>query len=197
MMRSVLIALIVTVVAGCGYDHTLDWRGVRASGWTWSSSKNPSYSRVEWHRPPMARGLYVGSEKFFGNAPRFTVRLPDGRLLTPGHLTAGTLRLLVGTPDSSRRSPEPRPTDPSLFRYSNATISVAFDRDNKLRRIAVWKGGNPSRDSLHVAIGNWNGTKFVELPATRDELVELFGRPTSERSTKTSGRFRWGGLGGS
>ena len=75
MPRSVLIALMVTVLAGCGYDHTLDWRGVRASGWTWSSSKNPSYSKVEWRRSP--------SPATFGKAPRFTVRLPDGRVLTP------------------------------------------------------------------------------------------------------------------
>jgi hypothetical protein len=195
-----LIALMVTALAGCGRSHTADWRGVRASG-THIFKYNrigASYNRVIWRRQAdgIMRGSSAPADWNLGNAPGFSVRLPDGRVLKPNQLTVGTLRSLGGTEGLGKDHPVPGAGGPGArvlyFRYPKGMFRAWFDPEtNQLKFVEIARRRTSRRDSLHVAIGNVqiaignrNGTKVVELPATRDELVELFGEPTSERSYK-------------
>lgn len=158
---------MVTTLAGCGYEHTADWPGVRASGWTWGSTT--SYRQVAWN-----------ANETSGSAPGFSVRLPDGRVLRPSRLTVRKL-VELGSPqenldwDSGSRF---------FFRYPKGQLTVLFNEFDQLRLIETMGWTHDKGAGRDVAIGNRAGTRLVELPATRDELVAIFGKPTSESSRK-------------
>jgi hypothetical protein len=181
MTRRLLIVLITTLAAGCSRQHRLEWPGL------WASGESPLFS------PGAALYTRVGFSGEDTYAP-ISFRLPDGTFLSsdPYHGR--------GTPPRgfARR-----------FKYETGSVSAQFDETGGLigasastylrRRSRVPgvrrrsrtgeyydtftthedRGGTP-RDV--IAVGDLYGMKMALLPATRAELVEVFGEPTRETS---------------
>jgi hypothetical protein len=169
MTRRLLIVLI--------RQHRLEWPGL------WASGESPLFS------PGAALYTRVGFSGEDTYAP-ISFRLPDGTFLSSGR----------GTPPRgfARR-----------FKYETGSVSAQFDETGGLigasastylrRRSRVPgvrrrsrtgeyydtftthedRGGTP-RDV--IAVGDLYGMKMALLPATRAELVEVFGEPTRETS---------------
>ena len=56
-------------------------------------------------------------------------------------------------------------------------LSVTFDAQGRLLSIFI----EASNGEESIFVGDRNGKRMIPLPASRDELVELFGEPESER----------------
>ena len=178
MTRCLLVIMVVAVFTGCGHSHELVWPDLNAYGGS-EPGEEALYVNLFWRfRPVTASG---GS-----NRPAFSVRLPDGTVLTPDQITiarTGATEVLSDPRDAvddRRRS--------AKFNYANGWLTVNFGIDGDAEQVQrVWASGRreakediPGND---LAVGNPNGTKLVVLPATRDELVELFGKPMRERKS--------------
>jgi len=179
MPRCVLFVVMVAALAGCDrYSHTAYWSGVRAVGGSWSG-RGASYRGVDWHRRDPT---YVDAE-ILGDAPRFSIRLPDGSVLTPDQFTVELL-------DAKAR---PRPVN---FTYPSGKLTVWFDELGQLRSIEAdtYDDSYPSGSSEgDVAVGNRDGTKLVQLPATRAQLVDIFGEPPPAEDSKDPNLY-WPGV---
>ena len=150
-------------------SNPLYWPGVRA--FKSSSQGTAVYDVVNWSPLPAAESSE--KEKILGNAPGFSDRLPDGSVLTPDQFTVELLN--AGGPFYQGGAME------ANFEYPNGSLHAYFDeRSSQLTSISVNEGRTRHGAGSDVAIGNRDGTKLVVLPATRDELVELFGEPTLE-----------------
>lgn len=152
----------------------LYWPGLRAMASFPRAGGDAEYFSVDWSMLDKRWPYY---DLRTGGGPGFSIRLPDGTVLTPDKVTVETLRTQAPPPENTGSH--------ASFRYSNGQLVAAFDQFNQLTRIEIVEGWNPRKGvGSDIAIGNREGTKLVALPANRDELVELFGEPTSETSTK-------------
>ncbi len=191
MSRCLLMILVVAVFTGCGHSHELEWPDLEAKGSS-DSGEEALYVNLKWR---LCRSC--GSD----SRPAFSVRLPDGTVLTPDQITidrtgAGTLG---GDYGDWRRVVEYDYATVRLrkveFTYATGGwLKVEFVMDDDAEHVRqVWamgsrqppasrrrKEGFPGSD---LAVGNPAGTKLVVLPATRDELVELLGKPRRERKS--------------
>ncbi len=200
MTRRLLIVLTITLVAGCSRQHRLEWPGL------WASGESPLFS------PEAA--LYT-STGFFAedmSAPQFSIRLPDGTLLSPDQFTLEALDAR-GAEDRYAMSPYHGGTQPRGFarqlKYETGSVYAMFDEDGELTAISVrlhlcrqgsWRevlfgtstvscGDTLTTEEDRaltprnaIAVGGPYGMKMVPLPATRAELVEVFGEPKRETS---------------
>ena len=74
MSRCLLIILVVAVFTGCGKGHVAEWPGLVARGVS-KPGQETLYRVVEWE-------WSGGSDR-----PGFSIRLPDGTVLTPSQIT--------------------------------------------------------------------------------------------------------------
>jgi len=201
MTRRLLIVLIVALATGCSRQHRLEWPGL------WASGESPLFS------PGAALYTSIGFFEGDMSAPLFSVRLPDGTLLSPDEFTIEALDAR-GAEDRYATSPHHgRGTPPRgfarEFKYETGSVSAMFDEDGQLTWISVylhlcrqgsWRevlfgtrtvscGDTLSTEEDRaltprnaIAVGGPYGMKMVPLPATRAELVEVFGEPTRETS---------------
>ena len=112
----------------------------------------------------------------------FSVRMPDGHVLTSDQMTPQALAPYATPTDQLVREVHPSWSDHLIVEYENGSIRVRFD-ENRLKRVAIfvrqrWGMANESRP----AIGNATGDKIFSMPVTERQLVELFGEPSSARS---------------
>lgn len=201
MTRRLLIVLIVALATGCSRQHRLEWPGL------WASGESPLFS------PGAALYTRIGFVEGDMSAPSFSVRLPDGTLLSPDQFTIEELDAR-GAEDRYATSPyHGRGAQPRGFarqlEHETGSIFAHFDEDGRLTAISVYlhlcrrgswsevlfgtstvscgdtlamqegRGGTPKNG---IAVGDLYGMKMVPLPATRAELVEVFGEPTRESS---------------
>ncbi len=164
-----LLLVLVALLVGCGIqrDYTLGWPGVHARGLTLFGGPL-RYSRIGW----------VG-QLGVGPPPEFSVRLPGGRIIKPGEFTITKLESHGATelkPSSSGRPlPEKRPTRWRI-KSGAGTLYASFDEQNRLQNISI----SASTGEGTVFVGDQSGRRMIPLPASRDELVKLFGEPKRE-----------------
>lgn len=195
--RRLTALLFVACVAACGNSHEMYWNGVRADGESWFGGE-ASYKSVSWSRrePLVTTDMQTGiadtvwlvseAQEILGDRPRFAIRLPGGTVLGPGQFTVEWL-------DAQAHTPGMIPGSSAVFDYPNGDLRASFDEYGQLRRIVVRSLRRASEDQPRgggIAVGDRNGTNLVPLPATRDQLVEVFGEPALEK--KRPGRTCWG-----
>ena len=164
------LLVLVTLLVGCGIQrsYTLQWPGVRAGAHTYFGG-DPRYRRIAWGGQP-------------GDVPpAFSVRLPGGRIFKPDELTIAELESL-----GAKKSFYVHPYDDKkwdrtklLIESSAGTLRVNFDMQNRLQSINI----HAHTDEGTVFVGDRSGQRMIPLPASRDELVELFGEPERESTT--------------
>ncbi len=176
MSRFPIMMLIVAVFMGCGHRHEAVWPEHRARG----SSKPfqaASYSIVLWQ--DRYGGMnYPRVEVRGSTRPGFSVRLPDGTVLTPDRIT-------IDRTEATLEDDSGRGRRVAVFDYANGRLKVEFGTFDDAKQIAGvlasgWPGQERDIPGSELAVGNPDGTKLVVLPATRDELVEVFGKPGLE-----------------
>jgi hypothetical protein len=166
------LLVLVTLLVGCGIqrDHSILWPGARASGITYFGGE-PKYDNIAW-------AVHLGD-----GPPTFSVRLPGGQIIKPDELTIAKLKTLGATEWKPRSSVAPHPAQRITTRWriksSAGTLSASFDDQNRLKSVDI----RALTDEGTVFVGDRNGQRMIPLPASRDELVELFGEPERENST--------------
>jgi hypothetical protein len=168
------LLVLVTLLVGCGIqrDYTLGWPGVHASGLTLFGGPL-RYSRIGW-----------GSQLGVGPPPAFSVRLPGGRIIKPDEFTIAKLESHGATewkPRSYSRPNRPLPGKGLTYRRIESgagTLLASFDQQNQLQNISLTAHTGEGT----VFVGDRNGRRMIPLPATREELVKLFGEPEHERA---------------
>ncbi len=170
--------LIVASLSGCSDSYVTNygfWPGIAAIG------HDSLYSSIKWPRDR-------------GDAPMFSIQLPDGTLLTPDQFTIAVF-------DSFCALKFPQ-YGPSACGFGEGTVRRLWYHDlpaNPLRRgrgvgtayaevqISFNEYNQLQTVSTHgtLVVGNRDGTKRVQLPATLAELIEVFGEPTAWHSDTT------------
>ncbi len=175
--RGLGLLLLVTHLVGCQRDHTLEWPGVRASGFTLFGG-DPSYHRIGW-------GGQLGEVP-----PAFSVRLPGGQIFKPDELTIAKLESL-----GAKKSFYVHPYDDKkwdrtklLIESGAGTLRASFDMQNRVQNISI----SASTGEGIVFVGDRGGRRLIPLPASRDELVELFGEPERESMTQYEQTLHFG-----
>ena len=173
---SVVVLGLTAALTGCQTQHVIEWPGVQMTGYTFAAGGDPTYSFVRPGAPPSLAG--------------FSVRFPNGRVIAPHDFTIDGL-LFHGAEDY-----DPSPSTPSpaqrAFRYlrlfiGNGQVSATF-KDGELSSLTVMSNAVDSagQEDESPQLGDRAGRRFVTLPATRDQLVELFGPPTRESQSTRS-----------
>ncbi len=168
--RGLLLLLLVTLLVGCGIqrNYTLEWPGVRASGFTLLVG-DPRYRRILW-------GGQSGEVP-----PAFSVRLPGGQIIKPDEFTIAKLESHGATEWKPRSSGRPLPGTRLTYRRIESgagTLYASFDEQNRLQNIHF----SASTGEGTVFVGDRSGRRMIALPASREELVKLFGEPEHERA---------------
>ncbi len=167
------LLVLVTLLVGCGIqrDYTSWWPGVYASGFTIFGADS-KYNSIGW-----------GSQHGVGPPPAFSVRLPGGQIIKPDEFTIAKLESHGATewrPRGSRRPlPGKRPTRWQI-KSGAGTLYASFDEQNQLQNISF----SAHTGEGTVFVGDRNGRRLIALPASRDELVKLFGEPKRESSSR-------------
>ena len=165
------LLVLVTLLVGCGIQrsYTLKWPGVRAGAHTYFGG-DPRYRRISSGGQPGAV------------FPAFSVRLPDGRIFKPDELTIAKLES-----HGAKKSFYVHPYDDKKWDRTNlliesgaGTLRASFDMQNRLRNFSI----SAHTGEGTVFVGDRSGRRLMPLPASRDELVELFGEPERERMTQ-------------
>jgi hypothetical protein len=167
------LLVLVTLLVGCGMqkDYTLRWPGVFARGYTYFGG-DPKYRII-------GGGGHLG----VGPPPAFSVRLPGGRIIKPDEFTIAKLESHGATELKPRSSGRPLPEKrPTRWRIESGagTLYASFDEQNRLQNISF----NAHTGEGTVFVGDRNGRRLIPLPASRDELVKLFGEPKRESSSR-------------
>jgi hypothetical protein len=165
-----IIAVMISSVPGCIFlvkVHEISWPGVRAR------TEAPLY--------------HIGDIKKFESVDfrpgkdtiEFSLKMPDGSVLTYDHLTPEAITPYV-MPDDWSTDGNCRSVEVT---YDNGWVTAYFE-DGKLILVTVfaWPRQPVSLGQSVPAIGNRDGTKVFPLPITKDELIELFGEPTKART---------------
>jgi hypothetical protein len=162
--------LAVVLLSGCSRQHDLYWPGVHVHGESpISKPGDVGYRKAYWSRDTFEDPTPT---------PMFSFRAPNGALLTPDSMTIETM---------DAHGAEDKFYGPGIgrhFDFGNGWMTAYFDHDRNLESIAVILSSivfaeDPRRT---IFIGNRDGTKWVSFPATRGDLIELFGEPNRERS---------------
>ena len=165
------LLVLVTLLVGCGIQRSykLEWPEVRAGAHTYFGG-DPSYNRILW-------GGQLGAV-----SPAFSVRLTDGRIFKPDELTIAKLES-----HGAKKSFYVHPYDDKKWDRTNlliesgaGTLRASFDMQNRLQNISI----STHTGEGTVFVGDRSGQRMIPLPASRDELVELFGEPERERMTQ-------------
>ncbi len=166
------LLVLVAHLVGCGIqrDYAILWSGVRAGGITYFGG-DPKYNRIAWSSP-------LGDEP-----PAFSVRLPDGQIIKPDEFTIAKLESFGVTEWKPRSSGRPHPAQPLTtyrrIKSGAGALYACFDEQNRLQGISI----SAYTGEGTVFAGDRSGRRMIPLPASRDELVELFGEPKREYST--------------
>ncbi len=165
------LLVLVTLLVGCGIQqrHSLEWPGVRARAYTYFGG-DPKYHRI---------GLVFLDD----GPPVFSVRFPGGRIITPDEFTIAKLESHGAKDGKSRTSGGSRSPAGARFTYRRiesgaGTLYASFDEQNRLQNISII--GHIGEGTVFV--GDRSGRRMIALPASRDQLVKLFGEPKRESS---------------
>jgi hypothetical protein len=162
------LLVLVTLLVGCGMqkDYTLGWPGVFARGYTLFGG-DPKYRII-------GGGGHLGVRP----PPAFSVRLPGGRIIKPDEFTIAKLES-----HGAKKSFYVHPYDDKKWDRTNlliesgaGTLRASFDMQNRLRNFSI----SAHTGEGTVFVGDRSGRRLMPLPASRDELVELFGEPERE-----------------
>jgi hypothetical protein len=173
MARGLGLLLLTMLAVGCGSErlYSLRWPGV-ATHATTTSGEEPSFASLS-------------SRKLTGDElPAFSVRFPGGRIITPDEFTVAKLES-HGAKESMRFIGDNPPPDRLIGRRitsSAGTLSAVFDAQGRLQSISIRAHGGEGR----IFVGDRSGRRMIPLPASRDELVELFGEPEYEKDIDTT-----------
>lgn len=167
-----IIVVMLCSVTGCCFlvkAHELHWPGIRA--------------RTEvplWHI-----GAFKYRSVYFrpGEAPiKFSIQMPDGRILKSAQLTPEALAPYVMPSDWSTDDT----VRDAMVEYDNGRVGhVVFYFENGKPTLVIvfaWLRRRVRLGQFAPAIGNRDGSKVFPLPITEDELIELFGEPTEAKT---------------
>jgi hypothetical protein len=172
---SVVVLGLTAALTGCQTQHVIEWPGVQVTAYTFPAGGDPTYSFVTPGAPPAL--------------PGFSVRFPNGRVIAPHDFTIDGL-LFHGAEDYDPSPSVPPSPAQRAFRYlrlfiGNGQVSATF-KDGELLSVTVVDNRAPGLEDEPPQLGDRAGRRFVTLPATRDQLVELFGPPTRESQSTRS-----------
>ena len=200
MARRLLIVLTATVAAGCSRQHRLEWHGL------WASGESPLLSPGAALYTSLGFSAGNAYAPISVRLPDGTV-LSSGQFTLEALDALGAEDLYATDPHHGRKTP-PRGFA-RRFKYETGSVSAHFDESGQLiaasastylrRRSRVPGVRRRSRTGEYydtftthegrrgapgdvIAVGDIYGMKMVLLPATRAELVEVFGEPTRETS---------------
>ena len=167
------LLLLTMLAGGCGSGrlYSLTWSGVHATAWT-ASGEEPSFGSLS------SRDL-TGDE-----LPTFSVRFPGGRIIMPDEFTVAKLES-HGAKESGGYFGDNPPPDLQFHRRiesSNGYLDAIFDAQGRLQKIRIEASSSEER----IFVGDRSGRRMIPLPASRDELVELFGEPEYEKDFSTT-----------
>lgn len=176
LARGFFLLLLMVLLVGCQQtSHTLEWRGALATAHTLFGA-DPSFHRVTWY------GYRAGRCKsaVCSTRPAFSVRFPDGKIIKPGEFTLARLKV-HGAEERIRDGGTPvlparRLTSTWMIKSDAGNLTAQFDEKGRLESISISVSSGEGR----AAVGDRHGRRMVTLPATREELVEVFGEPESE-----------------
>jgi hypothetical protein len=167
MNRLTALLFVTLVLTGCERQHRLTWPGVDIRGTSSDSNRRAvTYGRAYW-----SLSTYEGTP-----TPQFSIRTPDGGLLTPDSMTIEIMDAHGATEKFYGRGTGRN------FDYGNGWMTALFDSVGRLESVSVvlsktLRYEDPRRT---IYIGSREGTLWVSFPAKRDDLIELFGEPKKE-----------------
>jgi len=166
-IRLSVVLVVLLALTGCERQHRLEWSGIDVRGVSPYSSKDEvTYGRAFW-----SLSTYETTP-----TPQFSIRTPDGGMLTPDLMTITAMEAHGATEKFYGRGTG------RYFDYGNGWVVAYFDSVGALESISValsktLRHEDPRRT---IYIGNREGTRWVSFPAKRDDLIELFGEPRKE-----------------
>jgi len=174
MARGLGLLLLTMLAVGCGSGrlYSLMWPGAHTNAYT-ASGEEPSFG-----------SLGYSSNRSRDVLPAFSVRLPGGPIIKPGDFTIAKLKS-HGAKKSGGRLDGNDPPDAWIYlriESSAGTLTVTFDAQGRLQSIRISASSGEER----IFVGDRSGRRMIPLPASRDELVELFGEPQSEEDVRSS-----------
>lgn len=171
-----LLVVLVTQLFGCEQGHVLSWPGVTARTTTLLRA-DPEYRRIDWVHTPWKSCTTCTL------SPRFSVRFPDGLIIRPGQFTmaglsaAGAEKWVRDGSELETRTPASHTRTRLQIETDSVYLRALFDEKKALTSINI----RGRTDGRQVEVGDRSGRRFVRLPASRDELIDLFGKPVQER----------------
>ncbi len=174
MARGLGLLLLTMLAVGCGSGrlYSLMWPGVHATAYT-ASGEEPSFG-----------SLGYSSRRSRDVLPAFSVRFPGGRIIMLSDFTIAKLES-HGAKKSGGRLDGNDPPDAWFHRRIESSagyLDVMFDAQGRLQNIILRASSGEER----IFVGDRSGRRMIPLPASRDELVELFGEPQSEEDVRSS-----------
>jgi hypothetical protein len=171
-----LLLLLLTQLIGCEQGHVLSWPGLSARTTTLFRA-DPEYRRIGWVHSPYKQCNTCTSH------PRFSVRFSDELIIRPSQFTMAGLEAVGAeepVPDENELHPR-LPGSPTTKKFQIKTDSgylmAYFDEKKALTAINIYGREGERR----VEVGDRSGRRFVTIPASRDELIDVFGAPLHER----------------
>jgi hypothetical protein len=171
-----ILLLVLTQLFGCEQGHVLSWSGLAARTTTLFGA-DPEYRRIGWVYSPQKQCSTCTLH------PRFSVRFSDGLIIRPGQFTMaglGAVGAKEWEPDrqeSGSRSLASRTITYLKIKADSGYLMTSFDEKKVLTSITIY-GRKGDRG---VEVGDRSGRRFVRLPGSRSELIDLFGEPLQER----------------
>lgn len=172
-IRHILPLMLVTLLpclSGCFAVRVrhLHWPGVRAR------TEVPLHhiGAIEFHI------VYLNVDSA---APGFSIRMPDGHVLTSDRMTAEALAPHLTQFDHLAREMHPSWSRYAIVEYENGSVRFLFEED-RLSRVALFVRRKWFRRTSVPGLGNATGDKVFPMPVTERELIELFGEPSNAQS---------------
>ncbi len=173
MARGLGLLLLTMLAVGCGSGrgYSLSWPGVHTYAYT-TSGEEPIYRSL---------GYSSNSRDVL---PAFSVRFPGGRIITPDEFTVAKLESHGAKESGGYFGDNPPPDLPFHRRITSSAgyLDVMFDAQGRLQSIILRASSGEER----IFVGDRSGRRMIPLPASRDELVELFGEPEYEEDVRSS-----------
>jgi hypothetical protein len=172
------LLLLGPLIACQQTNYTLTWPGVAARAHTYFGEA-PVYHSIGWG----------GS-----GSPAFSVVLSDGRTMLPGDFSMRRLESLGATErrrDGSTLSLPAHNTTRTLKIESGAArlYAIFFVETQRLSSIHLTVSSADRESDGEVEVGDRRGRRRVRLPATREELIEVFGEPEREQKSVSTPQF--------
>jgi hypothetical protein len=173
-IRAYLLSLVLLQIPGCMTVRVreLSWPGIAAR------------KECAWWLQPMPKTVWFDNVVIYmdRNSAPFTLKMPKGDVIASNDLTRERLKQHFSSvkPLTSDYAPE---TEHAEIRFEHGSVSVMLIGE-KVNRVTVgsWFRQRPKAGGTRPSIGDANGKRFLSFPASEQQLIDFFGKPTSAQT---------------